>query len=50
MQYGSVMAKQFKQESMKTLHFCNLKDVVDGARDPDQMLRVLYLYHTSDIV
>ena len=35
------MAKRFKQESLKTLgfKFCNLdkNDVVDGARDPDQM-------------
>ena len=49
--HGSVMAKRFKQESLKTLGFCNrndqhsdaLKDknnVVDGARDPDQMSRM----------
>ena len=52
MQYGSVMAKRFKRESMKTLGFCNrndqhsdaLKDknnVMDGARDTDQMLSVI---------
>ena len=35
------MAKRFKQDSLKTLGFCNLdkNDVIDGApsRDPDQM-------------